>query len=289
MSHNSYTRPTWVSGTDLFAAEMADLDAKTFKAINGDDGGTWAPSSAITIGGAGLTARLVSSNYVDAGTLGIISGSILSVDSASYVSISGSTIFSNGSLTAIQSGAIWAFSGGSSVTFGSGSVCDSFGDTTFKTGSQTVFDSGSSLSFGGSSAFASTSNVGFNGTLSLAGTAMGVSKKITASSTGRIVKRVTSIATTGVDSSAYGPANADTVVVLALTNTVNFTINDTDASNGDEMTFVNKSTTNTLIVKDPSLGTGIASLQDGTSGFRPYVVVYREGGIWKLLHGPIAP
>lgn len=34
---------------------MASIDAKTFCSINGDQGGTWAPSSVITIGGAGIS------------------------------------------------------------------------------------------------------------------------------------------------------------------------------------------------------------------------------------------
>lgn len=56
MSHFSFTRPggVWSSFSDLLSGEMADIDAKTFKAINGDDGGTWAPSSVITVGGQGL-------------------------------------------------------------------------------------------------------------------------------------------------------------------------------------------------------------------------------------------
>lgn len=56
MAHFTYTRSggSW-STIPVSYAEMADLDAKTFKAVNGDDGGTWAPASAIVIGGAGLT------------------------------------------------------------------------------------------------------------------------------------------------------------------------------------------------------------------------------------------
>jgi hypothetical protein len=55
MSHFLYTRPlgTWNTLPIAFS-ELADFDAKTFKAINGDDGGTWAPASQILIGGAGL-------------------------------------------------------------------------------------------------------------------------------------------------------------------------------------------------------------------------------------------
>lgn len=56
MSHFDYTRPAGVWGgfVPVLASEFADLDRKTFKAINGDEGGTWAPTSPIAIGGAGL-------------------------------------------------------------------------------------------------------------------------------------------------------------------------------------------------------------------------------------------
>ncbi|MBS2017484.1 MAG: hypothetical protein JST00_31670 [Deltaproteobacteria bacterium] len=45
---------TWVDGYVPPAADYADLDAKVFAALNGDRGGTWAPSSAIVIAGSGL-------------------------------------------------------------------------------------------------------------------------------------------------------------------------------------------------------------------------------------------
>lgn len=58
MAHFAYTRAggVWNALTVLTSAEMADLDAKTFAAINGDAGGTWAPSDPIIIGGDGLDA-----------------------------------------------------------------------------------------------------------------------------------------------------------------------------------------------------------------------------------------
>lgn len=56
MAHNSYTRlgGVWAAGSVVLAAEAADLDAKTFAAINGDAGGAWAPAAPIEIAGAGL-------------------------------------------------------------------------------------------------------------------------------------------------------------------------------------------------------------------------------------------
>lgn len=56
MTHFARTQndATWVNGYTVTPADLADLDAKTFKAINGDDGGTWTPSAVISIAGSGL-------------------------------------------------------------------------------------------------------------------------------------------------------------------------------------------------------------------------------------------
>jgi len=55
-SHNAYIRPSgvWTAGVPVLHGEFAAFDLAQFQSINGDLGGTWAPSSIITIGGAGL-------------------------------------------------------------------------------------------------------------------------------------------------------------------------------------------------------------------------------------------
>jgi hypothetical protein len=57
LAHNSYTRAggVWNDLTVLLNTELESIDLKTFTAVNGDDGGTWAPTSAIVIGGSGLS------------------------------------------------------------------------------------------------------------------------------------------------------------------------------------------------------------------------------------------
>lgn len=57
MSHNAYIRPSgvWNTGIVVLHGEFAAFDLAQFQSINGDLGGTWAPSSVITIGGSGLT------------------------------------------------------------------------------------------------------------------------------------------------------------------------------------------------------------------------------------------
>lgn len=52
------TRETWNNGYVPIADDFASIDEKTKKALNADEGGTWAPSAPIIVGGQGLQARL---------------------------------------------------------------------------------------------------------------------------------------------------------------------------------------------------------------------------------------
>lgn len=70
MAHHSYTRVggNWTDGVDtLTAADLEDFEQKIFESINGDEGGTWAPSGTVVIGGSGVD--LQGANHVLSGTL----------------------------------------------------------------------------------------------------------------------------------------------------------------------------------------------------------------------------
>ncbi len=58
MSHFAYYFPsgTVPALTVIPHGWFEHVEDATFKAINGDEGGTWAPSSAITVGGSGMVA-----------------------------------------------------------------------------------------------------------------------------------------------------------------------------------------------------------------------------------------
>lgn len=59
MTHFDRTKPGGFNDLDVpDGADWSDLDSKTERAINGDEGGTWAPSSTIYIGGEGMEGRL---------------------------------------------------------------------------------------------------------------------------------------------------------------------------------------------------------------------------------------
>lgn len=56
MGHNLRIRPggAWGLLTSVSPAEFETFDQRQFEAINGDQGGTWAPAAVIQIGGAGI-------------------------------------------------------------------------------------------------------------------------------------------------------------------------------------------------------------------------------------------
>jgi len=57
MAHFDYTKPggDWTNGTDTIdATDLEDFEQKSFKAVNGDEGGTWTPSSPINLLGSGV-------------------------------------------------------------------------------------------------------------------------------------------------------------------------------------------------------------------------------------------
>lgn len=141
MAHFAYYFSSGVvpSNTVIPHTWFEHIEASTFAAVNGDGGGTWAPSSVITIGGAGLTARLVGSNYVDGGSLTLSNGGALIGNVDSFVSLSGGSIFNSGSITSVNNGAFWTFKGGSTTTFEAGSIVHVDGTTSFRAGSRTFF------------------------------------------------------------------------------------------------------------------------------------------------------
>lgn len=68
MAHFAYihgaTAADWPIGTVVTPQNFADFDSGRFRSINGDEGGSWAPSSVITIGGSGMS---LTGNFVTAG------------------------------------------------------------------------------------------------------------------------------------------------------------------------------------------------------------------------------
>lgn len=152
--HFAKTRLSWGVLTALLSSEMAAIDVKTYKAVNGDEGGTWAPSSAIEIGGGaggGLTITGAST------PLSIAGGGILQIAS--------------GCQYLVTSGALWIVD--TDATFGANSDVAVNKSFTFENGCTTLFKTGGSATFnsGHTSTWQSGSNfsiqTGAHATISL--------------------------------------------------------------------------------------------------------------------------
>jgi len=143
MAHFAKTRVSWGFLTALLSSEMAAIDVKTYKAVNGDEGGTWAPTSAIEIGGGaggGLTITGAST------PLSIAGGGILQIAS--------------GCQYLVTSGALWIVD--TDATFGANSDVAVNKSFTFENGCTTLFKTGGSATYnsGHTSTWQSGSNFG---------------------------------------------------------------------------------------------------------------------------------
>lgn len=144
MAHFAYTRTpgTWTALSALSHAEMEDIDTKLYKAINGDEGGAWTPSTAIQIGGAGFSFGGATGHRV-------ISGSALYINSgAAFQASSGATFtLDNGVTVSVQ--AAFVAGGGGTLTgtwvHGGTNNVTGAGHFSFDTGTYAEFLSGSTL------------------------------------------------------------------------------------------------------------------------------------------------
>ncbi len=179
MSHNALIHAGgWLNGYVVQPLDYQTIDLLLFKSINGDDGGTWAPSAAIVIGGAGLRANdLTVTNELDVTSDAQFSGDVDFLGSSSVWIHGGATATWNAGGAAVwQSGSSATFDSGSlvtihcpiSITGGSAAVIinaavDFYPSaiTHFQSGSQTTFDPGAYVTFGGGAnvAFGAGANV----------------------------------------------------------------------------------------------------------------------------------
>ncbi len=176
MAHFTKVRPGgWVTLSTLAAAEMQTLDENVYASINGDAGGTWAPSTQIAIGGSGLVVYDATLQLGDGagqnGTLDVKDGSslmfrsgagILQFAGATWV-LSGNTAFGSAGVDAdggaghhvlsggklyVDSGAFIRIRAGGTVTMGGAFVAS--------TGTSNTFQAGSTVSIAGTLGLAAT-------------------------------------------------------------------------------------------------------------------------------------
>jgi len=153
MAHNAYTRAlgVWPATSVLTSTEMATFDLRQFQAVNGDLGGVWAPSSAITIGGSGLAVTgLLDADDADItighgrfltvlGTAGGALGTV-TVEAGALVTLGGTTNIS-------ATGTMHVLTGGGKIVVDSGGAFEVNGATalTIKAGATATQEAGSTL------------------------------------------------------------------------------------------------------------------------------------------------
>jgi len=285
MSHGTRIRPdvaAWAVGTVVDPAEFDALDEGQFVSINGDDGGTWAPSAAISIGGSGLELTGAGHLVAEGGTL-TIKGTLAT--SASFVprriSLNGATgdldVNSGGDLNIragggifLESGALaWHYSGSTVNQLGTLTV-GATGIVNFANGSQTTFAAGSlnqvnaALNIGVAGGAPVGGSVQFNGAAGFAGgyasfvgpdcldfgsTATGrINGILIKQAAGRITNRIIAGANPGSGATqVYSPADADTIIADGLTGAPIYELS-ASALHGDRITIVNRDTVDAITV-----------------------------------------
>ena len=123
---------------------------QVFKAINGDEGGTWAPSSFITIGGSGIKLTGVGHQIASGGRLNVLSGGEVRLQNGSIFRADGA-----GDILIQVTGGIaeMKFESGSVGQWNAGAALDMYGSLTFKTAGSAAWESGTSASFQSGSLF----------------------------------------------------------------------------------------------------------------------------------------
>lgn len=305
MSNLSYIRPLgiWLAGVPVKHEELTLLDQQLFKAPNFAEGGAYAPSSPIYIGGSGVQLKIVGSSTLDTGALlNLKTGSFCTVESgASFSASTGST--------ANFAGQVYFSAGSNTDVFGlvrirgeaAGTLVADTGSFVTLNGTVTVggvatfaqsatFTNGFNVPAGGAaSSFFGT--VVFTGLTDLAGNTQilapaALKSTLTASGAGRVVKRTSIIATAGGAAiSGYGPANCDNIIVRALTADTGLYID--GGVDGDEMTIVNKSSSHLLQIFDGVNFVFLLKNLAGGSNFRSVHVV-RVAGAWEVLRAEAA-
>ncbi len=188
MAHNSRIRLLWSPLSVLLSSDCTALDVGVYKSINGDDGGVWAPSARIYIGGQGLTLTSTNNHIYTGGSLTVDAGGNLTSE-GSFISTGSADIDSftcsiagtfEGFLT-VAVGAVLRVRGtatveaDASVTYQGTSGHEAwayfgqYGRASFLTGSQLILANGSTMTAGATSTVTLSGTANLNGTVAFGG------------------------------------------------------------------------------------------------------------------------
>lgn len=255
MAHNTRVRAdltAWEAAIPLEPSELDELDEGQFSAINGDDGGVWAPSDPIIIGGAGIefTGSVPTGEDLSVpGTITVPSGGAIDVESGGNVNVeSGGHIHVVGEVHVDSGGRIIVESGGQINELTGATHTYSSGSTgTHASGSTDTYESGSTLALQGTVTVAAsaTINEGALAVINEAATYTQTGPR-SLSGEGRIQERIVQ----GPDAGAnYDGTVADVVVIPAatLTSDQTYVLNVGATRHGQRLTFINYTTNHGIL------------------------------------------
>lgn len=144
MSHGAFIRASGVyAANSVFThTEMAAFDLAQYKAVNGDEGGIWAPSTSIRIGGSGLAVSgsfAASGAFTASGATSEFADTEVSITGTATLLVEGPCVqeIQSGALIDIKSGGAAHVEGALSIQSGGNSYVQSGADFWLQTGSTT--------------------------------------------------------------------------------------------------------------------------------------------------------
>lgn len=289
MAHNTRIRTAgnWTTNSTVLQAEFEALDQAQFEAINGDDGGTWAPSAAIIIGGSGLqvTGDFASSGAFEHSGAGTASfqGALVEILSADFqigcpATFGDAAVF-DGTVTCNTT-----FTANANVNLGNGA-----GDLVTVAG---TLDVNTALNVDGTSAFqaAVIFNTGsdptfvaptvFTGAMDINGD-VDISNPVTLSGDGHIRERIVN----GSDANTtYNVSTVDRVVMTGSVLSANrvWTAGNTGAGEGSVLRFSRYTDSGAFNVEIRRQSDSALLVTLGQSSVRSCTLVYHSGD-WRVV------
>ena len=129
MSNNVRVRPVgfWTFNSAVLPAEFELIDAQVAGSLAANSGGTWAPTSLITIGGLGVTVsgpfNATDAKYISVDTT-------LQIELGANLQLIGNLLANSGAIVGITSGAFLTVASGGTFTGSAGSIVTLAGTTT---------------------------------------------------------------------------------------------------------------------------------------------------------------
>ena len=164
----------WILGSVISPAELEHLDDYSL-AIDGDAGGSYAPSTAIVIGGSGVT--LLGANHHVSGTLTVDSLAVITIATGGSIKAEGTgtaditlaTVSSVGTLTVGSGAVVKIQAGGALDVYGSLTLKNTSGpgSITAETGTTITLSSGATMTAASGSTVNLTGDTAVRGTITL--------------------------------------------------------------------------------------------------------------------------